>query len=245
MPTRDERQRRRHEEELALARRLVALHALGTAPPNAHWNLAAFEHRPASVGCTLVAAETAENSTFSIHLAEVSGLNPIAGTLAAQCCLEILRRTEGVDLVELNRYFFDQPPGERAMIAAGSLRFDAGDSTWQGSFAGMVAPILVDAGGGAELLRGSGPFLGLTETTFPILRGRLRPGARLILLAGSGAGEVLTDLLARLSKSTPSPPATQIGRLGSELVADLESGFGLTLVGIERTALPAPGANVE
>ncbi len=245
MPTVASRQHLRREEELALARRLAELHRLDIASPNPGWNLATFEHRSASAGCTLLAVRSGEHSDLRIRIAEVSGLNPVAATLAAQCGLELLRRNRTGELGELNEYFLANPPGDHSMIAAGTLRFDAADSTWGGRFAGLHPPLAIHPDGGVEQLRGSGPFLGLTRTTFPIVHGRLRPGGRLLLLAGSGAGEVRTELLAHLMNAPPSPLDEFMRRLGSDLAADLEPGFGLSLIGIERNRLPVPGAELE
>lgn len=245
MPTVASRQHLRREEELALARRLAVLHRVDAPAPNAVWNLATFEHRSASAGCTLLSVRSEEHSDLHLQIAEVSGLNPVAATLAAQCGLEILRRNRTVDLDELNDYFLANPPSDHAMIAAGTLSFDAADSTWSGRFAGLHPPLAIQPDGAVEQLRGSGPFLGLTRTTFPIVRGHLRFGSRLLLLAGSGAGELRTDLLAHLRNTPPSPLDDFIRRLGSDLAADLEPGFGLSLVGIERNRLPVPGAELE
>ena len=176
MPTPASRQYLRRGEELALARRLVELQTPGSTAPTAGWNVAAFEHRPASFGCTLVAAENRTDKSFRIHIAEVSGLSPVAGALAAQCCLELLRRSRTADLTAVNKHFLRYPAGEQGMIAAGTLRFDSSDSTWTGAFAGLLPPIALDPDGRVERLRGSGPFLGLTETTFPILHGQFSDG---------------------------------------------------------------------
>lgn len=245
MPTLASRQSLRREEEIALARRLIELQTLGPSAPTAAWNVAALEHRPTSVGCTLVAAETRTDKSFRIDIAEVSGLNSVAGALAAQCCLESLRRSRTADVTAANRHFLKHPAGEQAMLAAGALDFDTLDSTWTGVFAGLRPPIAVDSDGRVELLRGSGPFLGLTETTFPILHGRLPRGSRLFLLAGSGAGEVMTNLISALSESPGMALMEAVEKCGSQFVADLGSGLGLTLVGIERNALSVPARDVE
>ncbi len=245
MPTVASRQLLRREEELALARRLAELHRADAPAPNAIWNWATSEYRSTSAGCTLLAVQSAEHADLLIRIAEVSGLNPVAATLAAQCGLELLRRNRTGDLGELNEYFSANPPSDRAMIAAGTLRFDAADSTWVGRFAGLHPPIAIDSDGGVEQLRGSGPFLGLTRTTFPVVRGQLRGGGRLLLIAGSGAGEVRTELLAHLRNAPTSPLDEFIRCLGSDLAADLEPGFGLSLIGIERNRLPVPGAELE
>jgi len=241
----NERLRRRLDGESALANRLAALHARPPAAASSNWNVALFHHAADAVGCALVATEIRADDSLRIDLADVGGLTPVAGVLAAQCCLELLRRTNGVDLVEANRYFLDGAVGEGAMIAAGTIRFDVETPTWDGSFAGLQAPIQIDAAGRIELLRGTGPFLGLTETTFPMLRGTLEPGARLIVLAGCGAAGRSTELLELLTMLRGSTLTDWIGEIGSRLAEQVEPGFGLTLVAIERIALPPAYADVE
>ena len=125
------------------------------------------------------------------------------------------------------------------MLAAGIVRFHPDEPTWIGSFAGLAAPISVNSDGRVKHLRGTGPFLGLTETTFPILRGTVEPGARLFVFAGSGAGERSIERFRAFPKEALNECVERIGR---ELAADLEPGFGLTLLGIERRALSAPRA---
>lgn len=234
MPTVASRQLLRREEELCLARRLRLLHLHRQPEGGPNWNLASFHHSVDSVGCSLVGADVRSDSQLRVHIAEASGLTPVANVLAAQCCLEMLRRTGEADLIESNRDFFDPGWGEPAMIAAGNLRFEADGSNWCGSFAGLKPPISVEAEGRVELLRGAGPFLGLTETTFPILRRRLEPHARLLILAGSGAAEHSTELLDMLSRQTRSPIRAWVDELGSRLARDLEPGLSLLLLGIER-----------
>jgi len=231
----DERQRRRHATELALAQQLTALHAAKPPAINPRWTVAVFHHPAGSVGCTFVSTETGSDLSSRILIAEVTGLGAVAGVLAGQSCLEMLNRAEEVDLVELNRHFSANPPGEDAMLAAGVVRFHPEEPTWIGSFAGLAAPISVSSEGRVELLRGSGPFLGLTETTFPILRGTVEPGARLFLLAGSGAGERSADMIERFNASPKWALNECMERIGRELAAGLEPDFGLTLVGIERS----------
>ena len=230
----DERQRRRQATELALACRLAALHA--TKPPsiNPRWTVAVFHHPAVSVGRTFVSTETDSDQSLRIRIAEVTGLGAVAGVLAGQCCLQMLNRAVGVDLVELNQHFSANPLGEDAMLAAGILRFHPKEPTWIGSFAGLAAPLSVSSEGRVELVRGSGPFLGLTETTFPILQGTVEPGTRLFVLAGSGAGERSADLIERFKASPKWALNECVERIGRNLATDLESGFGLTLVGIER-----------
>ena len=239
----DERQRRRHATELAMAHRLASLHAAKPFAKNPRWTVAVFQHPAGSVGCTFVSTETDPDLSLRIRIAEVTGLGAVAGVLAGQCCLEMLDRAEGVDLVESNRYFSANPPGDETMLAAGILRFDPEYMTWMGSFAGLAAPISVNSDGCVEHLRGTGPFLGLTETTFPILRGTVEPGGRLFVLAGSGTGA--TDRIAGFGESPKWALGECVERIGRELAVNLEPGFSLTLLGIERRALPACGAEVE
>ena len=241
----DERQRRQHATELALARQLAELRAAKPLAKNPRWTVAVFHHPAASVGCAFVSTQTDSDLSLRIRIAAVTGLGAVAGVLAGQCCLELLDRAEGVDLVESNRHFTANPPGENAMLAAGVLRFHPEDPTWIGSFAGLAAPLSVHSDGRVELLRGTGPFLGLTETTFPILRGTVEPGARLFLLVGSGAGERSTDSIERFKASLKWSMDECVERIGRELADDLESGFGLTLLGIERRALSTPSAVIE
>ncbi len=239
----DERQRRRHATELELAHRLAALRAAKPFAENPRWTVAVFQHPARSVGCTFVSTRTDTDRSLRIRIAEVTGLGTVAGVLAGQCCLEMLDRAEGVDLVESNRYFSANPPGDDAMLAAGIVRFHPDEPTWIGCFAGLAAPISVGPDGRIEPLRGTGPFLGLTETTFPILRGTVEPGGRLFVLAGSGTGAA--DQIAGFGESPKWALGECVERIGRELAVDLEPGFSLTLLGIERRALPACGAEVE
>ncbi len=249
MPAHDDRRRARHLEELALARRVSALHALGDPPSSGFWRTAAFEHRSDTAGVTLALTEVRPDSTFRIHIAEVSGTGLVAGVLAAQCCLSRLRQTGTVDLGRLNRDFLADPPAEEMLIAAGTLHLRSEEAEWTASFAGLQAPIAVDANGGVHALRGTGPFLGMTETTFPVHRGQLVEGARLFWIAGSGARALVPTFTQRLAKTNGVPLGDAVADLGEELLTDLEPGFGLVLLGIERrvplAGLPAPGANVE
>ena len=241
----DERQRRRHATELALAHRLATLHAAKPLAKNPRWSVAVFHHPAGSVGCTFVSTQTDSDLSLCVRIAEVTGLGVVAGVLAGQCCLETLNLADGVDLVELNRHFSANAPGEDAMLAAGIVRFHPEEPTWIGSFAGLAAPISVDSEGRVEHLRGTGPFLGLTETTFPILRRTVEPGARLFVLAGSGAGERSAESIERFKAAPEWALDACVERIGRELAADLEPGFGLMLLGIERRALPACSAEVE
>lgn len=233
MPTLDERLRQRHAAEQALARQLVDLHASEPMPPSDRWDVAVFQQHLDSVGVTLVSTETRADSTVRIHLAEAAGTSVAAGVLAAQICLECLRRTDSPNLSSLNRHFLQHPPSDHALLAAATLCLNAEDATWCGSFAGLPAPTIIDADDRIETLRGIGPFLGLTDTTFPLVRGTLTVGSRLLILAGSGStGRALTLL--------PRTDGNQLGltelveQMGREMVVGLEPGFGLTLVGIER-----------
>lgn len=244
MPALDERQNQRREDELALARRLTILHDAALRSGHPRWNLAAFAHHPDPVGATFLAAVTGADSDFHVHLAEASGLGLVAGVLAAECILELLRRDDASKFASLNRHFHLDPPGDRGLLAAGALHFRSEGLEWTGTFAGLQAPILVDDSGRVELLMGTGPFLGLTDTTSPTIRGLLHPGKRLFLLAGSGAGDQTPALCERLANTPNLPLAEMVERLGRELLPGLEPGFGLTLVGIERReyALPLPPA---
>lgn len=233
MPTLDERQRLRHAAEQALARQLVDLHATEPMPRSDRWNVALFQHHHDSVGVTLVTTETRADSTLRIHLAEAAGSSVAAGVLAAQISLECLRRIDSPNLSSLNRHFLVHPPSEHALLAAATLCLNSEDATWCGSFAGLQAPTLIDPEGRIETLRGIGPFLGLTDTTFPLIRGTLTTGSRLLILAGSGSTGRALPPLPR-SESIELGLAELVEQMGRELVVDLEPGFGLTLVGIER-----------
>ena len=233
MPTLDERQRLRHAAEQALARQLVDLHATEPMPRSDRWNVALFQHHRDSIGVTLVTTETRADSTLRIHLAEAAGSSVAAGVLAAQISLECLRRTDSPNLSALNRYFLVHPPSEHALLAAATLCLNAEDATWCGSFAGLQAPTLIDPQGQIETLRGIGPFLGLTDTTFPLIRGTLLPSSRLLILAGSGSTGRVLPTLSR-SEGIELGLGEIVEQMGRELVVGLEPGFGLTLVGIER-----------
>ncbi len=233
MPTLDERQRQRYATEQSLARQLVNLHTSEPMPRSDRWNVALFQHHHDSVGVTLVTTETRADSTLRIHLAESAGISVAAGVLAAQISLECLRRIDSPNLSSLNRHFLQHPPNDHALLAAATLCLNAEDATWCGSFAGLPAPTLIDRDGRIETLRGIGPFLGLTDTTFPLIRGTLALGSRLLILAGSGStGRALTPLPR--SKTVELGLTELVEQMGRELVVGLEPGFGLTLVGIER-----------
>ena len=236
MRSSDGRQREQRGVELALAGQLLDLRERNLRSPGGPIAVAAFQRRTDSAGVTLVALRSNSDGKLTIDIADVGGLGLVGGVLAAQCGLELLAGNEAVDLIGLNRHFLDRPSDESTMLAAAALEFEAGSLIWTGSFAGLPAPILVDDSGLVEILLGSGPFLGLAETTFPVVRGLLHPGKRMFLIAGADAGNLVPALCERLPMTLHLPLAELVERLGRELVADLEPGFGLLLLGIERKA---------
>ncbi len=234
----DDRPRRLRDAELALAQQLADLRARGLRPPAGRIALAAFQHRADTAGITLADIRPATGGRLNIDIVDAGGLGLVGGILAAQCGLELLHRNETIDLVELNRHFLAHPTCESALLAAATLDFESDGLEWMGSFAGLPAPILVDDSGLVEILMGSGPFLGLAETTFPVIRGLLHPGKRLFLITGADAGNLVPALCERLPKTPHLPLDELVQRLGRELVAELEPGFGLLLLGIERKPDP-------
>ena len=232
----DDPLRHRREEELALAEQLADLHERGMTLPESPIEVAAFRHRAGSAGVSLAAIRNGRAGTLQIDIADASGLGPVGGMLAALATLERLRQTATADLVGLNRHFLEHPPSDRAMLAAATLEFEIDGLEWIGTFAGLPAPILVDDSGLVEVLMGTGPFLSLTETTFPVIRGLFHPGKRLFLLAGADAGNLCPALCERLPETRHLPLRELVDRLGRELVAESEPGFGVLLLGIERRA---------
>ena len=230
----DDRPRRLRDAELALARQLADIHAYSLTPQGGPIAVAAFQHRADTAGVTLAAIRPGDGRGLRIDIVDAGGLGPVGGILAAQCGLELLHRNETVDLVGLNRHFLAHPTGESALLAAAALDFESDGLEWTGSFAGLPAPILVDDSGLVEILMGSGPFLGLAATTFPVIRGLLHPGKRFFLVAGADAGNLVPVLCERLPKTLHLPLDELVDRLGRELVAELEPGFGLLLLGVER-----------
>ena len=249
MPTRDERQRRQHDEELDLARRLMVLPLSVASSTSSRWSVETFQKWPESVGATLVASETRPDSVFRIHLAQTYGPGLVARVLLTQCSLELLRRTEGVDLVPLNNYYLRHRPHDQSFVAAATLAFDRDEPKWSGSFAGIDAPVAVDALGRVIPNSGMGPFLGLAETTFPILSGQLPPGGRLFIVGGAGANHRMEMLREHLADTQNWSLTELVERLGRELTTELDPAFGFVLIGVERNGaclpLPAPDADVE
>jgi|GEM_PF-2421126 len=244
----DDRPRRLRDAEVALAGQLADLHERNLQSPAGPIAVAAFRHRADASGVTLAAIRADSANALSIDIVDAGGLGIVGGLLAAQSGLAILHRNETIDLVPMNRHFLAKPTVESAMLAAAALEFESDSLEWTGSFAGLPAPILVDDSGLVEILLGSGPFLGLAETTFPIIRGLLHPGKRLFLLAGANAGNLVPALCERLPKTFRLPMKDLVEQLGRELVADLEPGFGLLLLGVERklpVALPTNPAPLE
>ena len=247
MQSSDGRQREQREVELALAGQLAELRARNFRVPSGAIAVSAFQHR-ADCGVTFAAIRPASTGGLRIDIVDAGGLGRVGGLLATQCGLELLAGDQAIDLIGLNRHFHEHPTGESTMLAAATLEFESDSLIWTGSFAGLPAPILVDDSGLVEILLGSGPFLGLAETTFPIIRGLLHPGKRLFLVAGADAGNLVPALCERLPKTMHLPLDKLVERLGRDLVADLEPGFGLLLLGIERksdTRLPVEETPLE
>lgn len=153
----EERQRRRHAEDVALARRYASI-----------------TREPKTIGPWIVSARSAAGIAWSarsvegnlrITVAHVSGAGDVGRVLGSRYCLEWLDSNSERDLAGLNRHLLEHPLSDEWLIAVGCLVISDGE--WSGSFAGVPLPQFGDAIPNS----GIGPFLGLANATFPSVRG--------------------------------------------------------------------------
>jgi len=180
-----ERARQRIEEELSIAR-TIQESLLPRELPSTGWLRAAGRSLPShQVGGDYFDLHRADPSTWALVNADVSGKGVSSALLASLLQGVFLATVHAAQALEeamtrINHFLLERTQGEKyatmfyaTLDASGHLRYVN---------AGHCPPLLVKAAGGAQLLRATGPPVGLLEeAVYEAAEIKLSPGDILVL----------------------------------------------------------------
>lgn len=147
------------------------------------------------------------DGTVGVLLFDLAGLGPVTGALVASVIhVETIRwraepdgqtipRSPAEMLHKLNQSLFRLPLPEQVVVSA-TVAMIAPSGLVRVACAGSPPPVQVPTQGPAEVWVGSGPFLGIADTTFAELSRELGEGERLIFIYGTEAADRRPDVRA-------------------------------------------------
>jgi DNA-binding NarL/FixJ family response regulator len=200
---------------------------------------AAWSHRPAARGGMGVFDVAAGGDGLRFAVADVGGLGPTGGAVAAQAVVRaLLRDVEGATpadalgtanqrLLELNL-----PDAAVVAAAAGTAHAESGRVTV--ACGGLPAPVRVPVAGPAGVWHGSGPFLGVSGAAFFDITGDLAPGEKLVLVAGGAGADRRPDVRALAEAHRHLAVRPFADAVATDLLADAHPDDGFTLLAVER-----------
>jgi hypothetical protein len=133
-----------------------------------------------------------------------------------------------------NQFLREIHAPEGAIVASTVGSIDAKTGAVTVACGGLPAPLLVPTDGSAVVWHGSGPFLGTADTEFFNITGVLKPGEKLLFLAGGATANQRSEIrgLAEASRTLPAPAF--VNAIASSLLPDSSAEDGITLLVVER-----------
>jgi len=214
------------EQDAALVARLAGLHRLAVTD-SAGWRFGVvgrIDEVPTVVGRMVIVLDVA-------GLGSVGGA-VVAGAVGRALARAVVEHGPGEALSLVNREVRAVGLPDTAVLSATVVAFPDDARRVRVATAGFPAPVLVRPTAPAEVLTGSGPFLGSTDTAYTERVAELAAGEKLILL-GRGAADRRPDVreIADAHRHLAAQP------LADALAAELETEEPVTLVVAERRAV--------
>jgi len=222
------------DQDAEFARRIIADFSRIQQHTSNEYRLA-VSHRPATHGSVDFHDAIVNDGSLTILLVNLAGLGTVTGTLAAGFVMVNLLRLDVGNakptelMLKLNQRLLALPLPESAVVSATVARIDLNTGAVAVACAGLPAPVQVPTTGPASVWHGSGPFLGIAETTFPEVTGQLQPGEKLLLLGGTDAAERRPDVRAAASTIIALDAQAYVEALAEETLSET-GGYTLVLL---------------
>lgn len=201
--------------------------------------VASWYHRPAVRGGGMFDVRGAADGIRFV-LVEVGGLGIAVGAMVATCIVQLILReltdSPKATLTVAHQRLMELTLPETAVVSAMAGMGSAETGRVTVACAGLPSPVLVSADGPASVWHGSGPFLGTTGAEFHDISGELKPGEKVVLMAGSAVADRRPDVRAAAETHRALTTQPFADAVANELLADADPDDGFTLMVVDRTA---------